>query len=170
MRQPFVPFAFAAAVFLLDRLTKSVIKAHLSLSDTLTIIPGFFNIVHTENPGIAFGFLADSSSSWRDIVLIAFSISVLLVISTVLLRRDRAGTQTALLRIALTLVLGGAFGNLYDRIVNGTVTDFIEVHAGQHYFPAFNMADSSITVGAVLLLIDMWRSREKRAQPADVAR
>jgi signal peptidase II len=66
------------------------------------------------------------------------------------------------LRTGLGFILGGAFGNLYDRIVNGTVTDFVEAHAGQHYFPAFNVADSAITVGACLLLLDMWRARERK--------
>ncbi len=140
------------------------------MSEALTVIPGWFNIVHTENPGIAFGFLAETSGAWRDVFLIGFSISVLIVISTILLRGDRNGTQGSLLRTALSLVLGGAFGNLYDRFVSGTVTDFIEVHAGQHYFPAFNVADSAISVGACLLLIDMWRSRERKTEPVDVPR
>jgi signal peptidase II len=83
----------------------------------------------------------------------------LIAISTVLLR----GQLNAWLRAALGFILGGAFGNLYDRIVNGTVTDFVEVHAGQYYFPAFNVADSAITVGACLLLFDMWRARERTA-------
>jgi signal peptidase II len=159
MRHRLVPFLIAAAIVILDRLTKVLIKAHFTESDTLTVIPGWFNIVHTENPGIAFGMLANASGAWRDIVLIGFSAAVLIAIATVLLR---ASTQVdAWLRTALGLILGGAFGNLYDRIVNGTVTDFIEVHAGQHYFPAFNVADSAITIGACLLLLDMWRAKER---------
>ena len=73
------------------------------------------------------------------------------------------------LRTALAFILGGAFGNLYDRIVNGTVTDFVEVHAGQHYFPAFNVADSAVTVGACLLLLDMWRAKERSVNHASEA-
>jgi lipoprotein signal peptidase len=81
-----------------------------------------------------------------------------------LLRADNAllRADNALLRAGLGFILGGAFGNLYDRIVNGTVTDFVEAHAGQHYFPAFNVADSAITVGACLLLLDMWWAKERR--------
>jgi signal peptidase II len=147
-------------VVLLDRLSKGSIKAHISAYDTITIIPGLFNIVHTENPGIAFGMLSNASGPWRDIVLIGFSAAVLIAISVMLLR---PGSQRdTVLRVALAFILGGAFGNLYDRIVNGTVTDFVEVHAGQHYFPAFNVADSAITVGACLLLLDMWRAKERR--------
>jgi signal peptidase II len=124
----------------------------------LTVIPGFFNIIHSENPGIAFGMLSNASGVWRDVLLIGFSAAVLVAISAVLLR----GQMDAVLRTGLGFILGGAFGNLYDRIVNGTVTDFLEAHAGQHYFPAFNVADSAITIGACLLLLDMWRGRERK--------
>lgn len=160
MRRRLVPFLIAAIIVVLDRLSKGLIKTHITASDSITVIPGLLNIVHTENPGIAFGMLANSSGAWRDILLIGFSAVVLIAISVVLLR---PGSQlNAWLRTGLAFVLGGAFGNLYDRIVNGTVTDFVEAHAGQHYFPAFNVADSAITVGACLLLLDMWRGKERR--------
>ena len=155
-----IPFAIAAVVVALDRLTKDLIKTHFSAYDTLTVIPGIFNIVHTENPGIAFGMLANATGPWRDVLLIGFSAAVLIAISAMLLRPRNM--LDSVLRTALALILGGAFGNLYDRIVNGTVTDFVEVHAGQHYFPAFNVADSAVTVGACLLLLDMWRAKERR--------
>ena len=158
MRRRLFPFLVAAAVVVLDRATKSMIRAHVSGADSLTVIPGFFNIVHTENPGIAFGMLSNASGVWRDVLLIGFSAAVLVAISTVLLRAQ----MDAVLRTGLGFILGGAFGNLYDRIVNGTVTDFVEAHAGQHYFPAFNVADSAITIGACLLLLDMWRARERK--------
>jgi signal peptidase II len=158
MRHRLVPFLIAALVVLLDRLTKGMIKAHVSASDSITVIPGLLNIVHTENPGIAFGMLSNATGAWRNVLLVGFSTAVLIAISAVLLR----GQMDSVLRTALAFILGGAFGNLYDRIVNGTVTDFVEAHAGQHYFPAFNVADSAITVGACLLLLDMWRARERR--------
>jgi signal peptidase II len=161
--------AAAAAVVLLDRLTKSIVKTHLSAWDNFTVIPGIFNIVHTENPGIAFGLLADASNYWwRGVVLIGFSISVLIAVSAMLLRPASVAALSGLLRTGLSLVLGGAAGNLYDRIVNGTVTDFVEVHAGPYYFPAFNVADSAIFIGACLLLLDMWRSRERKSETADI--
>ena len=159
------PFLIAAAVFLLDRITKLVIKAHLSFNDTIRIIPGFFNIIHTENPGVAFGLFADSSSPFRSVILIGLSGAVLVLITTVLVRLPKPeGRGSWLLPVALAFVLGGAFGNLYDRTVHGTVTDFVEVYADGHYFPAFNVADSCITIGAGLLIIDMLKGREKRDQ------
>lgn len=169
MGQRLFPFGLAAAVVLLDRISKWMVKTNISVWDTPRIvIPGFFNIVHTENPGIAFGLLAEHSSELRGALLIGFSVAVLLVISKILLRPR--SPQTQMLRVGLALVLGGAFGNLYDRVINGAVTDFVEVHAGQYYFPDFNVADSAITVGACLLLLDMWRSRERKSLPAEVAR
>jgi signal peptidase II len=170
MNQRIVPFFIAAALVLLDRWTKEIIKSRFSAWDSVAVIPGFFNIVHTENPGIAFGLLADASSPWRDVLLIGFSLAVLLVISAVLVRPDPAGNHSPLLRAGLALVLGGAFGNLYDRLVHTTVTDFVEIHWGPYYFPAFNVADSAITVGACLLLLDMWRTREKKTAAVDVPR
>ena len=159
-----IPFLVAAAVFGLDRITKGMIKAHLSAWDTLTVIPKFFNIVHAENPGVAFGFLAEATGAWRNILLIGLSLAVLVFISTLLWRPQNGIAQSWMVRIGLALVLGGALGNLYDRVVHGTVTDFVEVYAGNHYFPAFNVADSSITIGAALLLLDMWRSRERKRE------
>jgi signal peptidase II len=154
------PFLIAVLVVVLDRLTKGIVKTHISAYDSITVIPGLFNIVHTENPGIAFGMLSNASGAWRDVLLIGFSAVVLIAISIMLLRPS--SQRDSLLRAALGLILGGAFGNLYDRIVNGTVTDFVELHAGQHYFAAFNVADSAITVGACLLLLDMWWAKERR--------
>jgi signal peptidase II len=167
MNQRFVPFAIAAAIFLLDRISKSIIKAHFSASETVVVISNFFNIVHTENPGIAFGLLTDAPGRWRDALLIGFSAAVLIGISIMLLKSGVTGLQGALMRCALGLVLGGAAGNLFDRIISGTVTDFLEFHAADSYFfPAFNVADSAIFCGACLLMLDMWRSRETKSQPA----
>jgi signal peptidase II len=162
MRYRLMPFLIAAFIVVLDRLTKGLVKAHLAAFDTITVIPGLLNIVHTENPGIAFGMLANASGAWRDVLLIGFSAVVLIAISAILLRPS--SERESVLRAALAFILGGAFGNLYDRIVNGTVTDFVEAHAGQHYFPAFNVADSAITVGACLLLLDMWKAKERKVR------
>jgi signal peptidase II len=164
MRHRLVPFLIAAVVVLLDRLTKGMIKTHIGVYDTITVIPGLFNIVHTENPGIAFGLLSNATGPWRNILLIGFSAVVLVAIAVMLLRPSNQ--RDSVLRTALAFILGGAFGNLYDRIVNGTVTDFVEVHAAQHYFPAFNVADSAITVGACLLLLDMWWAKEREVNHA----
>jgi signal peptidase II len=159
------PFVIAFCILLLDYISKSFVRLHMALMDMLTVIPGYFNIVHAENPGIAFSLLAEARGFWRDALLIGFSAVVLIAISAFLIR-DTQGSQSRMLRTGLGLILGGALGNLVDRVAHGTVTDFVEVHWAQHYFPAFNVADSAITIGACLLLLDMWRTRESGSQAA----
>jgi signal peptidase II len=166
----YLPFAASALVFLFDRLTKWIIRAHVSAWDNYAVIPGFFSIVHTENRGAAFGILADSTSEWRTVFLIALSIGVMAFITTLLLQPARGGlVSTPALRVGLALVLGGALGNVYDRALAGSVTDFLEFYFGRYQFPAFNVADSAITIGAGLLVIDIWRTRrhEKHVSQTD---
>ena len=152
--------AIIAAVVVLDRLTKLYIRAVLSASDVHSVIPRIFNIVHIENPGAAFGMLSDSPSRWRGTFLVGVSLTVMCAIAFMLWRPHHAGMHdTVLLRIGLALVFGGALGNLWDRVFAGTVTDFLQVFFGSYEFPAFNAADSAITIGAGLLLIDLWRTR-----------
>jgi signal peptidase II len=154
MKQRARTAAIIAAVVVLDRLTKLYIRAAFSSLDIHPIIPGIFNIVHIENPGAAFGMLSDSPSRWRGIFLVAVSVAVMIAIGVMLWR-----PQPVLLRTGLALVFGGALGNLWDRLFTGTVTDFLQVFIGSYEFPAFNAADSAITIGAGLLLIDLWRTR-----------
>ncbi|HTP88584.1 MAG TPA: signal peptidase II [Bryobacteraceae bacterium] len=158
------PVALAALIFALDQWTKWLIRARLPLDRAgYIVIPRFLNIVHAENPGVAFGFLSDSTSAWRGSILIAVSVLVLGYIAF-MLWRSRTGSAFGL-RLALALILAGALGNLYDRVTHDTVTDFIEVHADHHYFPVFNVADSSITVGGTLLvLLELLRGRGQRPQ------
>jgi signal peptidase II len=153
--------AIIAAVVVLDRLTKLYIRAAFSPLDIRAVIPRVFNIVHIENPGAAFGMLSDSPSRWRGIFLVGVSVAVMSAIAVVLWRPQRAGMhETVLLRTGLALVFGGALGNLWDRLFTGTVTDFLQVFIGSYEFPAFNAADSAITIGAGLLMIDLWRTRQ----------
>jgi signal peptidase II len=155
-----IPALVAFSIVLLDRVTKIEIRHSLSDFDAISIIRGWLRIVHTENPGAAFGVLADGNPVLRSIILIGVSTGVLLFVVWALWSHS-ASFATPLTRLGLSLILGGALGNLYDRIVHGTVTDFIEVYHGDWSFPAFNVADSAITVGACFLLIDLlWPRRE----------
>lgn len=154
------PFAIAALVFALDRATKWWIENSVSALDTLVIIPGIFNIVHAQNRGAAFGILSDSHEAWRNLVLVGVSCGVMLYVASLLWQPARAGFgpgRTPV--IALSLVLGGALGNLYDRIVRGSVTDFLQVFIGSYEWPSFNVADTAISIGAGLLILTLWRGR-----------
>lgn len=148
------PLLIALAVLLLDRITKWVIAETIPLEDAINIIPGFFRLTHLENTGAAFSLFADSSSPFRTTLLIAFSVAALSVVS-VLLWKDRRVFHSGTL--ALSLIMGGAVGNLWDRIADGKVTDFLDFYVGVHHWPPFNIADSAIVVGALLLFMRMLR-------------
>lgn len=155
-----LPLLIALAVVVFDRLTKLWIEHSLADFDSISVIPGLFRIVHTENPGAAFGFLADGNVLLRVAVLIG--VSVIVVVFVALALWSHRTSFTALWsRLGLALILGGAIGNLWDRVFRGTVTDFLEIYQGAWTFPAFNVADSAITIGAVLLLIDLLRPKQQ---------
>lgn len=152
-------FGIAALVFVADRLSKFWIESNVSAWDTFAVIPGVFNIVHAQNKGAAFGFLAQSEGSLRTLVLICVSALVMSFVGTQLWRLPAPGWPSGnLTPMALGLVLGGAIGNLFDRIWRGSVTDFLQVFIGSYEWPCFNVADSAISIGAVLLILTMWRS------------
>ena len=164
MRSRLLAFALAGAIALLDRLTKLWVQAEVTLFDRHTVIPGFFDIVHTENRGMAFGLFHDVDGPLRHAVLIGAALAILVVVSRMLWRIPvPVPREQKLLRLALALVLGGAFGNLYDRVFRGSVTDFLEMYVGRFHWPAFNIADSAITLGALLLLLDLL-TRGRRAR------
>ena len=144
----------ALLVVVADRITKLLIRHSVQSFDAIPILPGWLRIVHAENPGAAFGVLAEGNPFIRNIVLIGISGAVLVFVFSALWNRGGAFRSLAT-RYGLALILGGALGNLSDRILRGTVTDFIEVYHRAWTFPAFNVADSAITVGAFLLLLDL---------------
>jgi signal peptidase II len=148
------PLLIALAVLLLDRITKWAIAQTIPLEDAVNIIPGFFRLTHLENTGAAFSLFADSTSPFRTALLIVFSVAALAVVS-VLLWKDRSVFHSGTL--ALSLILGGAVGNLWDRVSDGKVTDFLDFYIGVHHWPPFNVADSAIVVGALLLFMRMLR-------------
>ena len=156
----------AAVIFAVDRATKIWIQSSFSEFDVWTVIPGLLDIVHSENPGMAFGMLADHDSPWRALLLIGVSLAILIFLARLLWKSDNAGKRQP---VALALVMGGAMGNLYDRILRGSVTDFIDIHVSGYHWPTFNVADSAITVGAILLALDLWFTRDAPAESRHAA-
>ncbi len=152
--------ATAAGVLLLDRLTKWLIESRVSDWETIVVIPGFFNIIHTRNPGAAFSLLAGASPALRRWLLVTLSLAAVALVAGMLWKSAAASPGHGRgARFGLSLVLGGALGNLYDRLLAGAVTDFLEFYLGAFRWPAFNVADSAITIGIALVLLDLWRSR-----------
>ena len=153
-------YGISAVIFALDRITKQIIESRVSVMDTHTVIPGFFDIVHARNRGAAFSMFADSTSPWRPFFLIGMSLAALVLVAVVLRNTAKLDRPTA---IGLSLILGGALGNVFDRIVSGAVTDFLDFYIGALHWPAFNVADSAIVVGSGLLLLSLLRPKQQTA-------
>jgi|TARA_A100001518_G_C1205145_1_gene48047 signal peptidase II len=142
-------------ILVADRVSKDIFEGTLSMYQRIEVIPGYFDWTLAYNTGAAFSFLADAAG-WQRWFFAAIAIVVSVVLVVWLKRLKRHET---LLAVALAMVLGGALGNLYDRVVLGHVVDFILVHwQSRWFFPAFNLADTFITIGAILLALDMFKS------------
>ena len=152
-RWPYV--TVVVATLLLDRLTKSLIHTHLDLNESVSVIDGLFDITYIRNTGVAFGILNTFSSPAKSFMLSIFAITVAVVVIVYSLRSPAANW---LMQGALSLILAGALGNLYDRLNYGYVIDFLEVYVRSYHWPAFNVADSAISTGVVLLAFEIIRN------------
>lgn len=152
--------AVSVLVLVLDQVTKVYIDKTMRLHDSITVIEGFFNITYLRNKGAAFGILANSS--WRlPFFLLITAVAVVVILVVVSRLRDDQKVSA----VSLSLIFSGAVGNLIDRVRLGEVIDFLYVHWYEHYWPAFNVADSAICVGVFLLAIEMFlEERREKAQ------
>lgn len=147
------PLAFlAVAVLAADQASKYAVGKFTAVGSVREVIPGLLNLVHTSNPGVAFGMFADSEMPWRAPLLIVFSIAVMALIVW-LLATDRAGGWLG--QHGMALILGGAAGNLFDRLLRRRVTDFLDFHLGSYHWYTFNLADSAIVIGAALVILEL---------------
>jgi signal peptidase II len=154
-----LPYGLLVLLLLvLDRWTKWLIDRNLFLNQTVPVIDGFFNITYVQNTGVAFGFLDGIQSPIKSTILALLTLGA---ITGVLVYCWRTPLNQKLLQTALSLILAGALGNLYDRIRYGYVIDFVEVYFHSYRWPSFNVADSAITTGVFLLAIEMFRTPEK---------
>lgn len=160
-------------IFISDQLTKIIIRSKLTIGEAVSVIPGYFDIVHVANRGAAFGLFARSNESFRDPFFYIVSVIAIIIIGVTLIKLKE---NEKLLAVVFSLILGGIFGNLLDRIRFSEVTDFLSVHLrdkmadfalfGHHFhfrleWPAFNIADSAITIAMILLVWSVIRPREK---------
>jgi signal peptidase II len=160
MRVRLKAYSAAAAVIALDRLTKWIVEMRVSPADTYTVIPGFFDIVRAQNRGVAFGVFNESTFEWRTTLLVLVSVAAVVVVSAIIWKARRLDARSLW---GFALILGGAAGNLYDRILSGRVTDFLDFYIRDYHWPAFNVADSALVAGCGLLLLDMLRPQRKAA-------
>jgi signal peptidase II len=159
-------FVLALIVILLDRWSKRLVAGRIALYTHIQVIPGFFRITHTENTGAAFSLFADSPSHWKTSLLIGFSLIAMVVVSVLLWKQARALSISG---VALSLILGGAIGNLWDRVASGRVVDFLLVYVKQYQWPVFNLADSAIVIGASLLVIEILFSKAHSSEPRELS-
>jgi len=152
----------AFIVVALDRWSKHIVARRIGLYSHIQIIPGFFRLTHTENTGAAFSLFADSPAPWKTALLIAFSGIALVVVSVLLWRNHHAHVATG---IGLALIMGGALGNLWDRLARGRVVDFLLFYFRRYQWPVFNLADSAIVVGAGLLVLEILFARPHTENP-----
>jgi lipoprotein signal peptidase len=151
-----LPYIFlVVATLLLDRWTKSLIQARFELNDTVSVIDGFFNITYVRNTGVAFGIFSSVSSPAKALLLSLFTAIAAVV---VVVYSIRSPVRNRLLQVALGFILGGALGNLYDRMTYGYVIDFLEFYYRGYHWPSFNVADSAISTGVVLLAVEIIRN------------
>ena len=151
-------FALAAAVVAADQVSKAMVLSRFALGERREV-NGFFNMVLVYNKGAAFSFLSDAPG-WQTPLLIAFALVAIAIVGTLLVRSP----GRRLLCTGFALILGGALGNLIDRLRYGQVVDFLDFHAAGWHWPAFNVADSAITLGAVLLVVEGFLHHERRAR------
>lgn len=155
-------YLIALAIVAADQATKAVVVRHMRLGQSIPILPGFFDLTFVLNPGAAFSLLATLPEGIRNPFFILVSVAAAILI---IVYRARHLRGHRLATVSLGLILGGAVGNLIDRIRYGVVVDFLDAHVGQYHWPVFNIADSAISVGVTLLIVEMlqeWR-RERRS-------
>jgi len=158
-------FVLVLLVVVCDQVSKLWILQNYELYDSTVIIPGLFNLTFLRNTGAAFGMFAGHPSWWRQLFFIGIAIIALVVI---LVFQRKLGRQNSLYTISLAFIGGGAVGNLIDRVLYGSVIDFLDVYIGSHHWPAFNVADSAISVGVGIFLLTQFQEdcRQKRGQAA----
>lgn len=159
-------FILAPVVFALDQLTKHLVVSKMTIGQVIPAIEGYFDIVHYTNSGAAFGLLAGANDAWRTPFFYIVSLAALVIIIAYFIKMN---AEERLMPFALALVVGGILGNGLDRIRFGSVTDFLSVHIQDRSlwgivldWPAFNLADSAITVAMILLIIGAFKREEKR--------
>ncbi|MCU0589264.1 MAG: signal peptidase II [Syntrophobacteraceae bacterium] len=145
------------SVVILDQITKLLVDRFLPLYSVKPVIPGFFNLVHARNTGAAFSLFAGSPSTLRTTLFIVLTVAVVGVVVYTYGKLNREDVWT---RSALALICGGAIGNLLDRMRLGEVIDFLDLYIGAYHWPAFNVADSAITVGACLMAVSLFKAQD----------
>jgi signal peptidase II len=152
-------FATVTVFTLLDFITKAYISSTMYLHESIVVVGGFFNITYVRNPGAAFSFLADAPPVFRFVFFVTVTVFAIILILTYI---AKSKLEEPLMTLGLSLIMSGAVGNLIDRVRFGEVIDFLDIYVGSHHWPAFNVADSAITVGAFILILEVFRETKRQ--------
>lgn len=163
MNRRLLYFFFILTILIADQLTKAIVAQKIALLDSKTIIPGFFNLTHIRNRGAIFGFFSQSGSQFLYIILMLASLTAL---GLVVFYFFKTPASEIFMKISLSLILAGALGNLIDRIFRGYVVDFLDFYIKKLHWPSFNVADASITIGAILLIFIFFFRRRPKCSPS----
>jgi signal peptidase II len=145
----------AAAIAALDQAAKALVDRYLELHESRTIVEGLARLTHVQNRGAAFGILSDADLPYQSVL---FSVVSIIALGAIAVYAWKLPVGSRLPRTALALIMGGAVGNLFDRVRLGYVIDYVDVYWGRHHWPAFNVADSAISIGVALLVLDILRN------------
>lgn len=146
-----------SVIILCDQVTKMYVGSAMYLNESVEVVKGLFNITYVRNPGAAFGFLSNLSPVLRTGFFVTVSVAAIVFIIVIIRKiKDRAFSSI----FSLSLILSGAIGNLIDRVRYGEVIDFLDFHLGPHHWPAFNIADSAISIGAVILILELVKRKD----------
>ena len=154
MKNKYVLLFFVSGVLIvMDQYTKLMVSLHIPLNYSVKVVEGFFNFTHIRNSGVAFGLFASQQSEYKALMFIAISTIAIIAILVIFHQTPK---EKQMVQTGLILIFSGAIGNLIDRILHGEVIDFVDFFINRHHFPAFNIADSCITVGVIMMVIDLF--------------
>jgi signal peptidase II len=154
MKNKYVLLFFVSGVLIvMDQYTKLMVSLHIPLNYSVKVVEGFFNFTHIRNSGVAFGLFASQQSEYKALMFIAISTIAIIAILVIFHQTPK---EKKMVQTGLILIFSGAIGNLIDRILHGEVIDFVDFFINRHHFPAFNIADSCITVGVIMMVIDLF--------------
>ena len=154
MKNKYVLLFFVSGVLIvMDQYTKLMVSLHIPLNYSEKVVEGFFNFTHIRNSGVAFGLFASQQSEYKALMFIAISTIAIIAILVIFHQTPK---EKKMVQTGLILIFSGAIGNLIDRILHGEVIDFVDFFINRHHFPAFNIADSCITVGVIMMVIDLF--------------
>ena len=154
MKNKYVLLFFVSGVLIvMDQYTKLMVSLHIPLNYSVKVVEGFFSFTHIRNSGVAFGLFANQQSEYKALMFIAISTIAIIAILVIFHQTPK---EKKMVQTGLILIFSGAIGNLIDRILHGEVIDFVDFFINRHHFPAFNIADSCITVGVIMMVIDLF--------------